>query len=99
VYGNSSNNNLESLKYTPGAVDYINFISPFDDSRKFLMAVNKDAMIMDSLSGEVRRTLPHPKQVTQLYAFNNDKSVISCCRDTIVRIYNLENEGMPFRHQ
>lgn len=53
------------LAYSPKTTDFMNYIAPFDDSQKFMLAVNKEIKILDSQEGNVIETLVHPKQVTQ----------------------------------
>ena len=98
VYGGADTHHglHKTLAYELGNVDFINYISSFDDSSKFMAAVNKDIKIIDTQRGEVLRTLTHPKQVTQCYAFNDDQNILSCCRDAIVRVYDLNNEGRDY---
>jgi hypothetical protein len=68
---------VKELSYKPGSADYINFISAFDDSSRFMVAVNKEINILETLSGKVLDILKHPKQVTQCFSFNDDKGIIS----------------------
>jgi hypothetical protein len=68
---------IKELFYKPGNADYLNFISTFDDSAKFMVAVNKEIKILETLSGNVIDSLKHPKQVTQCFSFNDDMGIIS----------------------
>ena len=82
----------QKIEYTLSNQDFINYISPFDDSSKFMLAVNKDINIIEVEKGSVIETLTHPKQVTQWFSFNDDKNIVSLCRDTIVRIFDINDE-------
>ena len=82
-----------SLLYTPKTTDYMNYIAAFDDSSKFMLAVNKEIKILGSIEGDWIETLVHPKQVTQWFSFNDDLNVISTCRDAIVRVWKLDEDG------
>ena len=82
-----------SLAYTPKGTDYMNYISAFEDSDKFMLAVNKEIKILGSKKGNVIETLTHPKQVTQCFAFNDDTNIISTWRDAMVRVWELDEDG------
>ncbi|CAI2372135.1 unnamed protein product [Moneuplotes crassus] len=81
------------LAYTPNTTDYMNYIAPFDDSSKFMLAVNKEVKILDSVEGNVLETLAHPKQVTQCFSFKDDEGIITTCRDGIVRMWRIDQDS------
>ena len=82
----------QHLEFTLSNQDFINFISPFEDSSKFMLAVNKDINIIEVEKGSAVETFTHPKQVTQCFSFNDDNNIVSLWRDTIVRIFDINKE-------
>jgi hypothetical protein len=42
-------------------IDYINYISPLEDSTMYLIAVNKEVKVIDTLTGAIEQTYEHPK--------------------------------------
>lgn len=79
---------LKRLLYEPGNIDHINYISAFEESSKFMWAVNNKVQVLSSKDGSVLSTLDHPKQVTKCFAFNDDASIVTLCRDSIVRVFS-----------
>ena len=67
----------QHLEFALSNQDFINFISPFEDSSKFMLAVNKDINIIEVEKGSAVETFTHPKQVTQCFSFNDDNNIVS----------------------
>jgi len=82
------------LEYSPTHIDYFEYFAPFEDSTKFMAAVNNSIKIFHTETGVLLNELLWPESVNQCLPIFNGQKTVCLSKDSTVRLYYTEEDDI-----